>query len=117
MQMAFGGAGVRDAVTKRAKTTTPVCVVIRAEARPGAEAELSGLLADFAFKVRAGERGCLAYVVTHELGAPTRFAAHARFADWAAFERHAVTPHMNRAMARLNALLATPVSLEIFLEI
>ena len=113
--MAYGGANLSSA--KRASATAPVCVVIRAEAREGAEEDLEALLADFAFEVRAAERGCTSYVVTHQLGSPRHFAAHVRFASWGSFQRHGVTPHMMRAMPRLNALLAAPVSLEIFLEV
>jgi quinol monooxygenase YgiN len=115
--MAYGGAERHNAVKAPARKTSPVCLLVRAEARPGAERELKALLADFAFQVRETERGCLAYVVTHAMGSPTHFAAHARFADWSSMQRHAVTPHLARVMPRLDALLVAPVSLEIFLEV
>jgi quinol monooxygenase YgiN len=94
-----------------------VCAVVRAETKPGAEDEFEALLRDLAFHIDADEAGCAAYVVTREMGSLSRFAVHARFVDWRAFQRHGETPHFNRALPRLTALMATPVSLEIFLEV
>ena len=37
--------------------------------------------------------------------------------DWTAFKDHADTPHLKRAMPRINALLASPLALEIYLEV
>jgi quinol monooxygenase YgiN len=51
------------------------------------------------------------------MGSPEHFAVHARFQDWSAFEGHAETPHLKRAMPRINALLASPLALEIYLEV
>lgn len=114
--MAYGGAFLNSAAQARTRANGAVCVIIRAEAQEGAEEALEALLSDFAYEVRAAERGCTSYVVSHALGAPRHFAAHVRFADFGAFKRHGVTPHMTRTMPRLNALLASPVSLEIFVE-
>jgi quinol monooxygenase YgiN len=55
--------------------------------------------------------------VTRAIGSPHHFAVHARFADWSAFKGHAETPHLERALPRLNALLASPIAMEIYFEI
>ncbi|MDX2277500.1 MAG: antibiotic biosynthesis monooxygenase [Hyphomonadaceae bacterium] len=89
---------------------------MRAQTKPGVADQFEALLGDFAFKVLAEERGCSSYVATRQLGSDNQFAVHARFVGWHSFQRHAVTAHMKRALPRLNALLATPVSLEIFIE-
>ena len=74
-------------------------------------------MSDLARHVRAEEAGCDSYTVTRAMGSQAHFAVHARFLDWSAFEEHAETPHLNRLMPRLNALLASPISMEIFLEV
>lgn len=94
-----------------------VCLIARAEARAEDEDEVAGLLQDLAEDVRAEERGCLSFSVTRALGSSTHFAVHARFSDMRAFQRHGLTKHMRKAMPELSARLATPVSLEVFLEI
>lgn len=90
---------------------------MRGETKPGADDAVEGLLADFAYDVRASERACLSYTVTRSIGSETHFAVHARFAGWQAFLRHGVTGHMKRVLPRLTPLLAAPIALEIFLEI
>jgi len=102
---------------KRARHQGAVCVVARLEAAAGAADAVAKELAGFAQAVRAGEAGCTSYYVTHSIGAPQHFAAHARFCDWAAFKAHAETAHMEAALARITPRLAAPVSLEIFLEV
>ncbi|MGD9968725.1 MAG: putative quinol monooxygenase [Hyphomonadaceae bacterium] len=102
------------------RTVTPdgaVCVIVRAESRIGAGAELAALLSDLAYSVREDEEGCTSYVLTRMMGSPEHFALHARFVDWRAFEEHAETPHLRRLMPRINALLAAPFTMEIFLEV
>lgn len=94
-----------------------VCAIVRAQSREGAGVEFAALLSDLAFSVRADEDGCTSYVVTRMMGSPEHFAVHARFRDWRAFEQHAETPHLSRLMPRINALLAAPFSMEIFLEV
>lgn len=93
-----------------------VCVVMRGQTKPGDADQFESLLGDFVFKVLADERGCSSYVATRLLGSENNFAVHARFVGWHSFQRHALTAHMKRALPRLSALLATPVSLEIFIE-
>jgi quinol monooxygenase YgiN len=94
-----------------------VCVIVRAEAHPGADEKLASLLADLAVRVDADEPECLSYVVTRMIGSSEHFAVHARFASWEAFEAHAETPHLSRVLPRLTALLAAPISMELFLEL
>jgi quinol monooxygenase YgiN len=94
-----------------------ICTVVRAQARAGTDAEFAALLSDLAFSVREDERGCTSYVVTRAMGSPEHFAVHARFANWRAFERHAETAHLKRLMPRIDALLASPLAVEIFLEV
>jgi quinol monooxygenase YgiN len=94
-----------------------VCTVVRVETRNGAAAEFAALLSDLAHSVRAEEDGCTSYVVTRAIGSPQHFAVHARFSDWRAFEGHAETPHLKRLLPRINALLASPIAMEIYLEV
>lgn len=94
-----------------------VCAVVRAETRPGADEQFEALLQDLAFRVRAEEPACLSYVVTRLMGSRALFAVHARFSDWDAFKAHPETDHVSRMLPRLNALLAAPLSLEIFFEV
>ncbi len=94
-----------------------VCVTVRSEAREGAEDEFEGLLKDLAFSVETDEPDCTSYVLTRQMGSHRHFVVHARFVDWRAFQRHAETPHFNSMLPRLTALLAAPVSMEIFLEV
>lgn len=105
--------------SRRFRTPRPeaVCVVIRAEARPGADEELAALLAALAERVRADEADCLSYAVTRMIGSSEHFAVHARFASWDAFNAHAETAHLARVLPGLTALLATPISMELFLEL
>ena len=92
-------------------------MTVRAEARDGAEGDFEYLLMDLAGSVGSDEPGCISYVVTRQMGSDRHFAVHARFVDWRAFRRHAVTPHFNRMLPRLTELMAAPVSMEIFLEV
>lgn len=101
----------------RTKTGGTVCVVMRAETKQGEDEEFEALLSDFAHSVRAEETGCRSYVVTRELGSRQHFAVHMRFTNWQSFERHAETPHMDRALPRLSARLVAPWQMEIFMEV
>jgi quinol monooxygenase YgiN len=115
--MADGGGNPRRERQTPLRKGAAVCVVMRAETLAGADEQAEAMLADLAFRVLAEERGCLSYVVTRVMGSGSHFAVHARFASWQAFQRHAITAHMERALPSLTALLATPVALEIFLEV
>ncbi len=107
----------RHSERKPANSARLVCAVVRAETLPGRDEEFAALIGDLAQIVRNEEGGCESYVVTRAMGSRDHFAVHARFLDWEAFEGHAETPHLSRLMPRLTALLAAPVSMEIFLEI
>jgi quinol monooxygenase YgiN len=96
---------------------TAVCVIVRAQTRPGKDQEFEALMKDLAFHVDTDEDACTAYAITRCLGSREHFAVHARFADFVGFQEHAETRHFSRALPRLTALLAAPVSLEIFLEV
>lgn len=87
--------------------------MLRAEIHPGFDTEAEALLRELALSVRDAEVGCDSYVVTREIGSRNHFAVHAQFANMDAFERHADTLLMAKAMPRLNALLATPMSMEL----
>lgn len=89
---------------------------MRAETLRGADEEFAALMSDLAHQVRSEEPGCESYIVTRAMGSPSHFVIHARFSDWRAFEAHPDTPHIARYAARLNALLASPIAMEIFLE-
>jgi quinol monooxygenase YgiN len=102
---------------KRPPPQGAICAVVRAETRAGAGHEFLSILSDLAHAVRNEENGCTAYSVTRAMGSPDHFAVHARFSDWTAFKDHADTPHLKRAMPRINALLASPLALEIYLEV
>lgn len=101
---------------RRAPQAQSVCVVLRAEAKIGADEDVEWLLNDLAIRVRAEEPGCTSYVITRMMGSHEHFAVHARFKDWDTFNAHAETAHLARVLPRLTALLASPVSMEIFLE-
>lgn len=94
-----------------------ICVTVRLQAQPGEDRRLARMMADFAARVAADEPGCTYYAVTRQIGSPRHFAAHARFADWSAFNAHADTAHMQAALPELTAALAAPIALEIFVEI
>jgi quinol monooxygenase YgiN len=109
--------GKSEPSRKPAPPQGAVCAVVRAETRNGADTEFAALLSDLAHQVRAEEDGCKSYVVTRAMGSPEHFAVHAHFADWRAFEEHAETAHLKRLLPRINALLAAPIAMEIFLEV
>jgi quinol monooxygenase YgiN len=94
-----------------------VCAVFHAEASPGADEECEALIGDLAREIRTREPGCESYIVTRAMGSRSKFVMHARFMDWSAFEDHAATAHMSRVMPKLSALLAAPLSMELYLEI
>ena len=94
-----------------------LCVVARAEVVGGLDDEFARKLKDLAQTVRTEENGCLSYAATRVMGSRSHFAIHARFTGWIALHRHTLTPHMKRALPLLTALMTSPVSLEIFMEV
>jgi quinol monooxygenase YgiN len=113
----MGWAEPSQALRAQAPRPRAVCAILRAETRAGADNEFEALINDLAHYVRTEEAGCDSYTVTRAMGSQAHFVVHARFLDWDAFEGHADTPHLNRFMPRLSALLAAPLSMEIFLEV
>lgn len=91
-----------------------VCVLLHYAGKEHSERDLRALLADFVEQARGEEPGVLSYVVTQALGSATHFVVHAQFSDWSAFEAHAETQHMRRFLPRLTALLAAPISMELY---
>lgn len=94
-----------------------VCAIVRVETLSGKSGEFASILSDLAHRVRNEEDGCTSYHVTRAMGSIDHFAVHARFEDWAAFEGHAETPHLKRALPRINALLASPIAMELYLDV
>ncbi|MEJ0060391.1 MAG: antibiotic biosynthesis monooxygenase [Terricaulis sp.] len=115
--MNYNWRGLRSSDARELRPEKCVCIVLKAETKPGLDDAFEAMLADFAHKVRSDEPGCTSYSATRALGSPTHFAVHARFISQSALEAHAETEHMNASLPRLMALLATQVSLEIFVEI
>lgn len=108
---------LREPQLSKSAHSAAVCLVVRAEARDGAEERVSKLLREFAYQVRNDELGCDSYVVTRLIGADAHFAAHARFIDFDAFRAHGETEHLDSLLERLKPLLASPFSMEIYFEI
>lgn len=115
-----GRMGVVEPIRlRRAVAAKPraVCAIIRAETLPEADIVFERRVRAFAQEVLAFEPGCSSYVVTRQLGSSTHFAAHVRFESWRAFNLHARSAHLERAMPELTALMARPISIEIFFEV
>lgn len=111
------GDQTSDQRNKRPPPQGAVCAIVRVETLSGRSAEFASLLSDLAYRVRNEEDGCTSYLVTRAMGSPDVFAVHARFEDWAAFKGHAETTHLKRALPRINALLASPIAMELYLEV
>ncbi|HEX8900727.1 putative quinol monooxygenase [Vitreimonas sp.] len=108
---------LREPHPSKSAHSAAVCLVVRAEARNGAEERVGKLLREFAYQVRNDELGCDSYVVTRLMGADGHFAAHARFVDFTAFRAHGETEHLESLLDRLTPLLASPFSMEIYFEL
>jgi quinol monooxygenase YgiN len=115
--MNFNWSDLRSLKVAEARRGAAVCMVARAETLAGADEDFERLISDFAERVREDEPDCLSYVATRVMGTREHFAVHARFANWRAFNRHAETAHMDEALPSLTGLLASAVSLEIFIEV
>lgn len=102
---------------QKCETQAEIFAVVRVETRDGAGHECAALLSDLAHSVRSEEEGCTSYTVTRVMGSLQHFAVHARFQNWDAFKGHAETPHLKRVMPRINALLAAPIAMELYLEV
>lgn len=103
--------------TKKPVRRTAVCITVRAEAREGAQERVGALLRAYAHQVRSEELGCDSYTVTCLIGSDQYFAAHGRFIDWDAFTAHGETEHLHKLMEQMTPHLATPISIEIYVEL
>lgn len=108
---------LRDAEAAKPANSAVVCVIVRAEARPGEDERIEKWLRTFAYQVRNEELGCDSYVVTRLIGSREHFAAHARFIDWDAFKLHGETAHLEELLARMSPYLASPITMEIYFEL
>lgn len=108
---------LREPQVAKPPHSAAVCLVVRAEARNGAEDRVGKLLREFAYQVRNDELGCDSYVVTRLIGSDGHFAAHARFVDFDAFRAHGETEHLESLLGRLTPLLASPFAMEIYFEL
>ena len=106
-----------DQRTRRPPPQGAVGAIVRVETLSGKSGEFASILSDLAYRVRNEEDGSTSYHVTRAMGSTDVFAVHARFEDWAAFKGHADTAHMKRALPRINALLASPIAMELYLEV
>lgn len=108
---------LREPQSPGATHSAAVCLVVRAEARDGAEERVGKLLREFAYQVRNDELGCDSYTVTRLIGADAHFAAHARFIDFDSFRAHGETEHLESLLERLTPHLASPFAMEIYFEL
>lgn len=108
--------GLAQPRTSKRTATGPrlVCALLHYAGRDDVEHDLRSLLAEFVHEASSEEPGLLSYVVTQAMGSSTHFVVHAQFTDWGAFEAHAETQHMQRFLPRLTALLAAPISMELY---
>ena len=83
-----------------------VHVIARLTARPEAVAELQKLLSGLLEPTRR-EPGCLRYVLLQNAADPTDFTFVEEWADAAALDAHAATPHLQAVLVQAPVLLAT----------
>jgi quinol monooxygenase YgiN len=74
-------------------------------AKPDAIEEVSQILRELADETRS-EPGAVAYTVQREADRPYHFRVLETYRDREAFESHMTSPHVQRALARFNALLS-----------
>jgi quinol monooxygenase YgiN len=82
-------------------------VFVRLHAREGEEKTVEEALHEVMGPSRA-EPGCLDFHVFRSLRDPRLFYIHSRWVDDAAFEGHAVLPHTERFLKKVDALLDQP---------
>ena len=88
----------------------PVTVVVRIRAREAREDEVRRELLALLVPTRA-ERGCLNYDLHEMPDEPTLFLFHETWARDADLERHLMEEHVQRWIAKADALLAEPMQL------
>lgn len=87
-----------------------VRVVARLSARTEHVAEVRSLLAALVTATR-GESGCVSYELLHNSTDPADFTIVGEWADAAALEAHAASPHFADTSARLPLLLSSPADI------
>ncbi len=85
--------------------TTPVTVIARAHARPGAETELRNLLLTLVEPTRR-EPGCLQYEFYQSTDDPRAFAFVESWRSPADLERHLAAPHLQEVLLQAMGLIA-----------
>ena len=85
-------------------------IFARFRARDGAAEGVAAALRDVVAPTRA-EPGCLAIDACRTVRDPQLFWIHSRWADEAAFERHAEQPHTRRFLAAVEPLLDHPLDI------
>jgi len=81
-----------------------VTLLVRLQARPGAEERLAAVLSEVAEASRA-EPGCGAFLAHRSPEDGSAFLLYERWADEAAMQLHRATEHFARAIAEFPALL------------
>jgi quinol monooxygenase YgiN len=108
---------LRQAEAAKLAGRTAVCIIVRGEAREGEAERVEKLLRTYAYQVRNEELGCDAYTVTRLIGSEHHFAVHGRFINWDALKTHGETDHLHKLMEQMTPHLATPISIEIYVEV
>ena len=85
-----------------------LCIFARFHARPGNEAAVAAALREVISPTRE-EPGCLAIHAFRATRDPRLFYIHSRWADEAAFDRHADLPHTVNFLERVQALIDHPL--------
>jgi len=83
---------------------TELCVFVRLHAREGCEAAVEAALREVVGPSRGGA-GCCGMQAFRATQDPRLFYIHSRWADDAAFERHAVLPHTVQFIQRVAVLI------------
>jgi quinol monooxygenase YgiN len=82
-------------------------VFVRLHAREGEEKAVEDALREVAGPSRV-ELGCLSLHLFRSVRSPRLFYIHSRWADEAAFQKHALLAHTERFLKKVDALLDQP---------
>lgn len=82
-------------------------VFVRLHAREGEEKAVEEAMWEVAAPSRE-EAGCLSFHLFRSVRDPRLFYIHSRWLDDAAFEKHAVLPHTERFLKKVDVLLDQP---------
>ena len=83
-------------------------IFARFHTREGQEDAVAASLREVV-QVTRGEPGCVAIAAFHSTREPRLFYIHSRWADEAAFDRHAGLPHTLRFLERVQPLIDHPL--------